>query len=124
MSAEAQKEPMTKYLMYKLAVRSCDRDLATECLESVSSSTDGQELLYACVIEAHHSGDQVCAVGALKKLIEKYEFKSPSPIHLPALLRCTIRLLCKFLDGEDGEDGQGAITRDICDIFDAGTVFP
>jgi hypothetical protein len=44
-------------------------------------------MLYACVLEAQQTGDKREAVAALQKVLEKYDYKAPKGIHLPALLR-------------------------------------
>ncbi|KAJ0306009.1 hypothetical protein COL516b_005123 [Colletotrichum fioriniae] len=88
MSEAAQNEPMTRYLMYKAALRSSDQELAAQCLKRVALSAPGDpNFLYACVLEAQQAGDKVCAMQAMKQLVEKFEFSEASPIHLPALLR-------------------------------------
>ncbi|OHE93556.1 hypothetical protein CORC01_11153 [Colletotrichum orchidophilum] len=111
MTEAAQNEPMTRYLMYKAALRSADRELAAECLERVGAAADRDpNFLYACVLEAQQAGDRVCAMQALKQLVEKFEFSETSPIHLPALLRCNIRLAVSVAESEKGaKERQGAV---------------
>lgn len=120
MTESAQKEPNTIYLMYKVATRSGDRSLAAQCLEHISLTAEQQNYLYACAIDSQQIGDKICAVGALRKLLEKYEYASPNPVHLPALLRCTIRLLKSVLEGDISvlEDLDGV--QFLCDLFDTG----
>lgn len=120
MAESTQREPKTMYLMYKVATRTGDRSLATRCLESVSLATEQQDYLYACVVDSQQAGDKVCAVEALRKLLEKHEYKSPSPVHLPALLRCTIRLLKSVLDSDGGRCGEMDGVQYLCELFDAG----
>lgn len=120
MTESTQQEPKTMYLMYKVATRTGDRPLATRCLEGVSLASEQQDYLYACVVDSQQAGDKVCAVEALRKLLEKHEYKSPSPVHLPALLRCTIRLLKSVLDSSDGRDADMDGVQHLCELFDAG----
>lgn len=100
-----QKAPETQYLMYKLALRSGDGELAASSLEAVCKSSDKDvTLLYACVLEAMQSGEKQQAVAALKKVLEKYDYDAPKGVHLPALLRCVIRLLKGELDAADARE--------------------
>ncbi len=113
---------MTRYLLYKVSVRSGDRELATECLESVSASKGNLDFLYACVIDSYHSGDRLCAVESLKMLATSYEHTKPTPVHLPALFRCTIRLLHGLISDESDQTKRDEIVQDLCGMFVGGTV--
>ncbi|KAH8730487.1 meiosis protein SPO22/ZIP4 like-domain-containing protein [Phaeosphaeriaceae sp. PMI808] len=117
MPEASRDDPMTRYLMYKAGLQSGDVDLTIECLELVCrSSAKDATLLYACVIEAQNSGDKRQAIFALEKVLEKYDYSAPAGIHLPALLRCTARLLQSELiqDGTVSFD----IMPQICKIFE------
>lgn len=118
MSPQNRKEPMTAYLAFKVAIRIQDRDLAEECLEIVFQAPDHVDYLGACIAESQKAGDIICAIAALKKLQEKYEYKEPNPIHLPALFRCTIRLL--NLLAEKPAVDPDTIVNDLCEAFEAG----
>jgi hypothetical protein len=107
MSDTGREEPITRYLMYKVALNSGDHDLgkacsacsyalapgltdnpAAECLESVCrQSSKDATLLYACVLEAQNFGNRREAILALEKVLDKYDYSAPTGIHLPALLR-------------------------------------
>ncbi|KAK4189851.1 meiosis protein SPO22/ZIP4 like-domain-containing protein [Podospora australis] len=117
MSDASWKDPMTAYLAFKVAIRTEDRDLAEKCLETVAQTPDHVDYLGACIAESQKSGDVICAIAALKRLRDKYEWKEPNPIHLPALFRCTIRLLSLLVDRADA-DSDGVV-EDLCEIFDA-----
>ncbi|KAF2258604.1 SPO22-domain-containing protein [Lojkania enalia] len=94
MSDVGRNEPITRYLMYKAALHDGDAEFSTQCLEVVSKqSSNDATLLYACVLEAQSAGEKRQAIFALEKVLEKYEYSAPAGIHLPALLRCTARLL-------------------------------
>ena len=122
MKDTAQREAFTCYLMHKVAVRSGDEDLAAECLEAVATSKSAKEYLYACVVDAQQSAEKRCAIAALKKLVQCHDPKSAGPVHVPALLRCIIRLLWTSLDEiKEGEDGAEARVEDLCQMFDSGT---
>lgn len=120
MTESTQKEPKTMYLMYKVATRSGDHSLAAQCLESVSLATEHQDYLYACVVDSQQAGDKICAVEALRKLLDKYEYTSPNPVHLPALLRCTIRLLKSVLSSASGPHENIDGVQILCDLFGTG----
>lgn len=95
MPAQVQNESLTRYLAFKLAVRSDDYDLATECLSVIAkqAKTD-TSFLYACVLEAQQSNMRHTAVAALQVLLDR----QPPDVHLPTLLRCTARLLISELE--------------------------
>ncbi|KAK7735234.1 sporulation-specific protein 22 [Cytospora paraplurivora] len=117
MSESSQRDPNTQYLMYKVAIRSGDREMAAGCLEAIAQASPKQlTFLYACVAEGQRAGDKLVAVDALKKLAEMHDMESPGQVHLPALLRCTVMLLHTILGS--GEE-QDTVIADICAIFDA-----
>ncbi|KXH62229.1 hypothetical protein CNYM01_13887, partial [Colletotrichum nymphaeae SA-01] len=121
MSEAAQNEPMTRYLMYKAALRSSDQELAAQCLERVALSAAGDpNFLYACVLEAQQAGDKVCAMQAMKQLVEKFEFSETSPIHLPALLRCNIRLTVSVVESEKGARERQSAVEEVLVLFEGG----
>ncbi|KAF2848838.1 SPO22-domain-containing protein [Plenodomus tracheiphilus IPT5] len=110
-------EPVTRYLMYKVGVQSGDFDLAAQCLDHVCrSSVKDATLLYACVMEAQSAGNKRQAINALDRVLEKYDYSAPAGIHLPALLRCTARLLQSELL-KDGKVDPGLMSQ-LCTVFD------
>ncbi|KAL2265293.1 hypothetical protein VTJ83DRAFT_6393 [Remersonia thermophila] len=117
MSPHSRKEPMAAYLAFKVAVRIEDHTMAQECLETVAQAPDHVDYLGACIAESQKAGDITCAIAALRKLQETYEYKEPNPIHLPALFRCTIRLLNLMLD-RPGAD-KATMVEDLCTEFEA-----
>lgn len=118
MSPQSWKEPMTAYLAFKVAIRLEDRGMAEKCLETVAQAPDHVDYLGACIAESQKAGDIMCAIAALRKLHEKYEYKELNPIHLPALFRCTIRLL-NLLADRPGVD-KNVMVEDLCAEFEAG----
>lgn len=95
----SQNEGMTRYLAYKLALKSDDIRLAGECLESLVKHVDREpRYLYACVLEAQQSGNRAMAVAAFQALVNQ----TPNGVQLPALFRCTARLLME----EVGDQSQ------------------
>ncbi|KAK4120894.1 SPO22-domain-containing protein [Parathielavia appendiculata] len=117
MSPQSWKEPMTAYLAFKVAIRLEDHEMAEKCLETVGQAPDHVDYLGACIAESQKAGDIICAISALKKLQEKYEYAEPNTIHLPALFRCTIRLL-NLLAERPGADTD-SIAIDLCAEFEA-----
>lgn len=105
MSESIKEDPLTQYLLYKVALRLRDIELgivalpshqaretywtkATECLDTISTAcTKDATLLYACVLEAQQTGDQMQMVVSLQRVLAKYDYNAPSEVHLPALLR-------------------------------------
>lgn len=124
MSEAGKNEPMTKYLMFKVAIRSDDAALAVECLESLSRpALEAHEFLYAAILDAQTIGSKTYAVEAMKTLVERYEFGNSAPVHLPALIRCTIRLRLMDLNADKDIESScdDAVIDDICRMFEIGT---
>lgn len=119
MAEETQKDPMTQYLMYRATIRSGDHELAAECLQAVARANLRIELLYACVADSQRVGDRLVTLAAMRKLADVYDYERPGPIHLPALLRCTIMLLRGLLGGDE-KVVEDPIVADICKVFEAG----
>ncbi|KAK4101092.1 SPO22-domain-containing protein [Parathielavia hyrcaniae] len=117
MSQQSWKEPMTAYLAFKVAIRLEDREMAEKCLETVGQAPDHVDYLGACIAESQKAGDIMCAISALKKLQEKYEYAEPNTVHLPALFRCSIRLL-NLLAERPAADTSNIVT-DLCGEFEA-----
>jgi tRNA threonylcarbamoyladenosine modification (KEOPS) complex Pcc1 subunit len=95
MPSAAQNESITRYLGFKLAIKSDDYDFAMECLRTILKHADRDATyLYACALEAQRSQRRNIAVAALQALMDK----QPPGVHLPSLLRCTARLLIAEID--------------------------
>lgn len=94
--------------------------MASQHLGRVCGAAINHDLLYACVLDSQQAGDKLCAVTALKKLVGQYQYKAPSPIHLPALLRCTIRLLYAVLEDSEVLVDKEVIVQDLCEVFTGG----
>jgi hypothetical protein len=60
-------------------------------------------------MEAQSTGDKKQAINALERVLDRYDYGAPAGIHLPALLRCTARLLQSELAK------HGAIEVDVMD---------
>ncbi|KAF2497692.1 SPO22-domain-containing protein [Lophium mytilinum] len=117
MSEFGKAEAMTRYIMYKVSLRSGDAELATQCLDIVcQQSTKDATLLYACVLDAQQTGDKRQAVVALQKVLAKYDYGAPAGVDLPALLRCTVRLLSPLLV-ENGKINQD-VAEELSKVFE------
>lgn len=98
MPTTVQNESITRYLAFKLALKSEDSELAMESLSIVTKhAKQDPTFLYACVLEAQRSKMRHLAVAALQAIVDK----QPAGVHLPSLLRCTARLLIGELDSPD-----------------------
>jgi hypothetical protein len=110
--------------MYKIAIRAGEAQLASKCLEVVhNASSEDSNLLYACVLDAQLVGDKDLAVAALQLVLEKYQYNAPSTIHLPALLRCIIRLIISQLESTSVSTPRSdvdAIIDRLCKLFEVG----
>ncbi|KAL0258929.1 sporulation-specific protein 22 [Diplodia seriata] len=116
-----KNNPMTRYLMYKSAIRDQEPHLAAECLDAISRQP-GRDctLLYACVVEAQELRDQQSAIIALQKALEKYDYGAPTGVHLPALLRSTIRLLVNQMSASS--DFKEDALKEVCKVFEGAAV--
>ncbi|KAK6396127.1 hypothetical protein LTR65_010237 [Meristemomyces frigidus] len=98
MPQATRDEDMSRYLAFKIALRSSDHEFATESLQVITKHADRDPtFLYACVLEAQQSDHRHLAVAALQGLLDK----QPPGVHLPSLLRCTARLLIGELDAKE-----------------------
>ncbi|KAI3327671.1 SPO22-domain-containing protein [Xylariaceae sp. AK1471] len=121
MSEGTLKEPMTAYLAFKVALKQKDVATALGCLKQVSeASAFNHQYLYACCLEAQQAQDKISTIEALRHLVLKHQSHSPSPIHLPALLRVLIRLEVSVLGDEEQTDtDRESLVEDLCNIFKA-----
>ena len=127
MPAASQKDPLTSYLMFRLALLSWDRELGQQCLENLSNFSDeGQctDMLYACIKEAQHAGDKICTLEAMKAITRSTTVDGSVKGNCPSLLRCMIRLIIMMEESapEAGpcrvEDSQ--VADDLCAAFEKG----
>lgn len=117
MSATSRSEPATHYLLYKIALRGHDVQSASECLDWIcKASAKDATMLYACVLEAQKTGDQALSISALQKVLQKYNYGAPEGVQLPALLRCTARLLLKQVSRESSPTKE--LLDDVCKLFE------
>ncbi|KAI9724656.1 MAG: hypothetical protein M1828_003525 [Chrysothrix sp. TS-e1954] len=117
MSENTRAAPLTVYLAFKIALQESDVATASECIEKLGKiSGKDTTLLYACVLEAQQSGARKQALDALRHALSRLEEDPPSGVHVPAMLRCTARLLMSDLSSEDSESLPRS-SEDLCSIF-------
>ena len=124
MSELARNESLTRFLMYKIAIRCNEVEFASECLHIISSaSLKDPTLLYACVLDAQQVGDKSQTLLALQLVLDKFGYGAPSTIHLPSLLRLTIGLNVAMMDkskaAESSTDGDETVEK-LCRMFEGG----
>jgi hypothetical protein len=119
MSDCAQNDPLSRYLMYKVAVRCNDIKSAAECLKVISdASPNDPTLLYACCLDAQQVGHREQTLAALQLVYENYEHKPSAALHLPSLIRLTIGLMDSILkNNADSEDHEATVER-MCTAFE------
>ena len=125
MSEVAKNEPMTRFLMYKIAIRSDETEFAAECLQSISSSSlKDPTLLYGCVLDAQQIGDKSQTLAALQLVVEKFGYGAASNVHLPSLLRLTIGLTVSLVNNNAVEASFKAdeTVEKLCRLFEEGKV--
>ncbi len=116
----AREDPNTQFLLFKVALRTDQSGLAVQALDKVyTHAKKDATLLYACVLDAQQNGDRQITMKSLQMVLEKYEYSAPDGVHLPALLRCTIRLVLAQVDANDvPEEQKPALVEELCRLFD------
>lgn len=108
MSETARDEPMSRFLMYKIAVRCNDAELAAECLLKVAAaSTTDPTLMYACCLDAQQIGNKEQVLLSLQLVLESSTQKPSASLHLPSLIRLTIGLMESVVD-ENIKNGRSS----------------
>ncbi|PFH60556.1 hypothetical protein XA68_10761 [Ophiocordyceps unilateralis] len=109
MAKGPQLDALTSYLMFKVSLLSWDHELGCRSIAQLGKSSGtvrGRDMLYACVREAQQFGDRLCAVAALRAVADSWAVGPVSPDGLPAVLRCTIRLMIMTGEEEEGEEKE------------------
>lgn len=114
MPVSAQNEPSTRYLAFKLALSSKDRDLAISSLRTIVKSADKDPtFLYACVLDAQtQAGMKDMAVASLRAIVEQ----RPAGVQLGSLLRCTAKLL--LAETEDSAREAETVAIEVLATFE------
>ncbi|KAL1305107.1 hypothetical protein AAFC00_002037 [Neodothiora populina] len=108
---------ITNYIMYKVALRSNDADLAALSLDGVvKASTKDASFLYACASEAQQSGDRTQAIAVLQKVLDHHSTSTRINIYLPALLRSTMKLI--IIEMEKEKMDKLTALSELCKTFE------
>lgn len=124
----AKNEPMSRFLMYKIALRCQDIDMAAENLHFIgSASTKDPKLLYACALDAQKVGDRVQTLAALQLVLERCGYE-PSSINLASLLRLSISLMVQVLDETkkmpNGAAEAECMVEKLCTMYEKSRQHP
>ncbi|TGO20156.1 hypothetical protein BTUL_0001g01680 [Botrytis tulipae] len=101
MSDSAKEEPLTRFLMYKIAIRSEEVEMAAECLEKVASCSEDTSLLFACVLDAQQVSNKKHVLDALWLVLDKCGYGAQENVRLPSIIRMIIVLLIGMIDAEN-----------------------
>ncbi|OJD17226.1 hypothetical protein AJ78_02663 [Emergomyces pasteurianus Ep9510] len=122
MPEASKSESLSQYLLYRVALLDQDAELAKGCLETLSKQGAGSEnYILACIAETRHIEDKYQEVMALRILLDMLDKKSLDGIHLPALLRYTIRLLVAEVSSAD-QSIQLEVIENTCSVFEISSV--
>ncbi|CAG8979159.1 hypothetical protein HYALB_00000293 [Hymenoscyphus albidus] len=119
----AKNEPMTRFLMYKVAIQSNLSKVAAESLQVIySASSTDPTLLYACCLYSMQGNNKVQTLAALQLVLEKHDYDLPTAVHLPSLIRVTIGITSKLLEtslqnGSNNAEVEELINK-LCKLFE------
>lgn len=119
MQESTRDEPMTRYLMYQVALQTDDTDLAAECLQIISDKTARDpRLLYACMQDSQRAGDRRRALQVVRMLLDRRESEH---LHRPALIRSSIRCIVGVLDADaQSSEPPVSLVEEVCKAFETG----
>lgn len=121
MSDAAKEEPLTRFLIYKIAIRSGDVELAAECLEKVTSCSEDPTLLFACVLDAQKAGNKNIVLDALWMVLDKCGYGAREDVYLPSIIRTIIILLVGVIESEGSPTNKtGENIEKLCKLFEGG----
>ncbi|GAB7352848.1 hypothetical protein MBLNU459_g3456t2 [Dothideomycetes sp. NU459] len=117
MSESGKAAPITKYILYKVALRTADADLASESLEGLlNASAKDPSFLYACALGAQQHGDRRQAIAVLQRILEHNNYSAPAGVYLPSLLRCTAAAI--ITEMKDKRIAADVALPELCKIFE------
>lgn len=124
MPKDIQDEPLTRYLMFKVALMSWNHELGRQCIEYLGKMPDKsqrRDIIYACVRDAQNAGDRMMTLETLKAATETFDMEGASTSNLPSLFRCAIRLVHLIETPQDEDaDGVPELAEDTCCMFERG----
>lgn len=110
--------------MYKIALRAKEFELAAECLQIISTSSNNDPtLLYACCLDSMQVNNKSQTLTALQLVLEKSNYAPLAPVHLPSLLRVTIGITFSLLEESQnagGDQDSEVLVGKLCTMFEAG----
>ncbi|KAL7926473.1 meiosis protein SPO22/ZIP4 like domain-containing protein [Trichoderma austrokoningii] len=115
MPDNVQNHFLTRYLTFKMSLIDQDHELGCESIQrlsELSDSSEGRDILYACIREAQQAGDRHFALAALQAIIGSWKDDEATPSNLPSILRCSIRLIQSI------EEESNAYADDLCCLFE------
>ncbi|CZS76977.1 unnamed protein product [Fusarium graminearum] len=119
---DIQDEPLTRYLMFKVALMSWNHELGRQCIEYLGKMPDKsqcRDIIYACVRDAQNAGDRMMTLETLKAATETFDMEGASTSNLPSLFRCAIRLVHLIETPQDEDaDGVPELAEDTCCMFE------
>ncbi|KAL7808906.1 meiosis protein SPO22/ZIP4 like domain-containing protein [Trichoderma gracile] len=124
MSDTAKDHILTRYLTFRVSLVDWDHDLGCESirhLSKLSDSSQGRDVLYACIREAQQVGDKLCTLAALQAIIDSWRSDQAAPSNLTSILRCSIRLIHKIEEESSSSDAASpsiAYADDLCLLFE------
>ena len=117
MSDASRKHAVTQYVLYRIGVRIQDPQLSSSALEAICSNPNVEnDFLLACVLEAQRNGDDGQVLATLRNVLRNFEADRSKGIHIPALLRCNIRLLIPKTS--NGAPGSDLCRQELCKLFE------
>jgi hypothetical protein len=127
MPKSIQDEPLTRYLMFKVALLNWDQNLGCQCIKFLSRLTGKsqcRDILYACVKEAQNIGHKLLTLEALKAVAETFDADSSWTINIPSVFRCIIRLIHSIESQDsDSTDHTTELAEETCRIFEKGKTY-
>lgn len=126
MSDNVKNHFLTRYLTFKISLIDQDHELGCESIQQLSKlsdSSEGRDILYACIREAQLAGNRQCALAALQAIISSWKDDEATPSNLPSILRCSIRLIQSI--EEEGSTRESHLqnaeyAEDLCCLFEKG----
>lgn len=102
MPMQNQDEPVSRYLLYRVAVRLSDEELAEQCLDKImGTADDDSSYLYACIQETVQQEKKYFCIKILRRILDHKNASSTSTTTIVfVLLRCMVKLCMDLLDGE------------------------
>lgn len=117
MSESGKQSPSTLFLMFKVALRTSNHQLAESTIQGICETPlRDHRALYACALDAHTLGNEDETLKALKHVLRHLDDLPTESIHRPAVLRCTIRLTISIIDRAKG--GEISNAESLCRLLE------